>query len=636
MAADESRAYLRVGVSLVAYVGAAWAFVEVRDRGALPAVLAILAVALLGIRLHRVATVEFLRDGVGGVVRWGLILGVIVAGAGLVLWSWRAGNDFGFFGLALLYVGAGLLLEQVRGWRDGHWRFVLVFGVTAGMAAFGIVLIAVGVPYAPAIAALGILTAPIGIALASEAALTWLEGLRQRAWVFAGLFVGGAVLLAMALAVAGWRWHVTAPYVALAGGAAVVLMIVIAARSNVDVVLVLAAAAVVWTLGHRSVPEPASLRPEPGEPVVVALGDSYISGEGAEAYYEGTNVKGGDTCRRAPTAYPPLAILERNVPIPAQLLFLACSGAKAGEVVDRQLPSVSRVPTDDIDFVLVSAGGNDALFGTLAQACLLPVDCTRLRGAWMASLPDVRETLDEAYGGLRRALPGTPVAVVPYPAPVARHTCGSSAFSNGEHQFLDDFAGRLNATIAAEAGDHGFYVVDTMPSALEQAQLRLCDGAAGEVGVNFLAANSVFGTLQQSTDPRNWVHNSLHPNARGHEAMRAALVTWRAEQPEELAVQAPDALHAPNPPVDDEVAGGPCVGKSGDELAGCANEWMARGTASQALRWSLVLALLLVGAWLIALPVVGVWEAIFRDRSGPAGSQATQAAPPATDAKDDG
>jgi lysophospholipase L1-like esterase len=217
--------------------------------------------------------------------------------------------------------------------------------------------------------------------------------------------------------------------------------------------------------------------------------------------------------------------------VPDRLAFLACSGAKTADIDPQVDQLVERLgePDGDIAFVLLSVGGNDALFGTIGRACLLPVDCTVLEPAVVANLAGVEKSLDDLYARLRGRLGDVPIVVVPYPDPLAPHGCAASAFSDGEHEFLHSFATSLDATMARSAGRAGFPAVDTMPAAL--AGLRLCDGPEDEAGVNFLGANSVAGTLEQALNPTRRVHNSLHPNARGHEAMRSALVAWLAGTP---------------------------------------------------------------------------------------------------------
>jgi hypothetical protein len=216
----------------------------------------------------------------------------------------------------------------------------------------------------------------------------------------------------------------------------------------------------------------------------------------------------------------------------------------------------------------------------------------------------VGATLEATYSAIADALPGVKVAVVPYPVPIAAHGCDWSAFSGREHRFLNRFTARLDATVTRAAAHQGFSVVDTMPGAL--IGLRLCDGRPGDAGVNFLAANSVFGSLEQSVNPTNWVHNSLHPNARGHEAMRAALVAWLVAHPD---------LPAASPPPDDVAAAtvdgshSPCVAAA--DLDSCTKDWMIRELARVLLTEGLLLLPVLAGAWLVALQLLRMWRGVF-------------------------
>jgi hypothetical protein len=624
------RIVLRVLLSLLAYLAACGAFVALRDESLFLSVLAIFGVGLLAVRLHQV-----LREQVEDVVvapwrRWTLV--GVVAASGLVLVAvgvfWHR-DGFGFFGVALLYLGLGLAVGELRSWRRYPGRaFALGLAGSVGLVLTGLVAAALDLAWAWWLVLLGLVTAPIGIALVSEIALRNLRSWGPK-WS-AVLGVGGFLLLAVVLGIVTWL-GVNLVYLAVAAGLLVVVMVGIAARSNVDVAFVVAAAAVVWTMGQRSVPEPDSLRPESDDKIVVALGDSYISGEGADQYYEGTNTPGQSTCRRAPTAYPPLLILERRVAIPDRLAFRACSGAKTHQVVGPEGAGGTQVaellemvgPADgDITFVLVSTGGNDALFGAVGQTCLLPIDCTELAPAFRDNLASVGETLDAAYANLRGQLPGVPVLVVPYPVPVYPDRCDESVFSAAEHRFLHDFAQELDETVTASARRAGFHVVDTMPAALND--LQLCDPDAEDVGVNFLAANSVLGTVEQSLNPTNWVHNSLHPNARGHEAMRSALVTWLDRHPN---VGPPDPPQdappqdVPPPTAPALRTDSPCLGERRAALDACAQDWAAREAARYLLRWGWLALPALLGAWLLALQLVRLWWSIFSEPTISPGKQ---------------
>jgi len=348
--------------------------------------------------------------------------------------------------------------------------------------------------------------------------------------------------------------------------------------------------------------------------MLAGVGDSFISGEGADEFFDGTNLTGVNTCRRAPTAYPVTLVTERGVvDVPDRLDFLACSGARTEGIAAQlnQLESDLGDPDDDIAFVLLSVGGNDALFGTIGRACLLPVDCTVLEPAMFDNLAGVEAALDDLYAHLKDRLGPVPVVVVPYPDPLAPTRCNDSTFSAAEHEFLHRFAASLDATVARAAARAGFPAVDTMPAAL--AGLRLCDGPADEVGVNFLGANSVSGTLEQSLNPTRWVHNSLHPNARGHEAMRSALAAWLAGSPD---LSPPPAEPPPTPP-SPRRAGAVCLDRTGRALDTCANQWTSRHAARYLLTRGWILAPALLGAWLIALQLIRLWRVVFDDPGQP-------------------
>jgi lysophospholipase L1-like esterase len=104
-----------------------------------------------------------------------------------------------------------------------------------------------------------------------------------------------------------WRWHLTA----LAG-------------------LLVVALALVFIVGgdQQQAPAPGLRPPENVPRVLVALGDSTISGEGAGDYEPGTNGENGDWCHRSRNA----SIHETALPDIAMTISLACSGAASAQV----------------------------------------------------------------------------------------------------------------------------------------------------------------------------------------------------------------------------------------------------------------------------------------------------------------
>src|SRR2546428_12179150 len=81
--------------------------------------------------------------------------------------------------------------------------------------------------------------------------------------------------------------------------------------SDSFLIVVLIAGALLWAGEPRDVSHDRSLDPTAGEPYFLVLGDSYISGEGAQKYYAGTNTTKHNAqftneCRRAKTTCPNL------------------------------------------------------------------------------------------------------------------------------------------------------------------------------------------------------------------------------------------------------------------------------------------------------------------------------------------
>ena len=122
-----------------------------------------------------------------------------------------------------------------------------------------------------------------------------------------------------------------------------------------------------------------------------------------------------------------------------------------------------------------------------------------------------------------------PVYVMAYPMPVKEGGCWWTLLSAGDHEFIRAFVDDLNDTIQEVAAEHGFKFVAAVESSFVDDRLRICDRHTPRgLGMNFIALNPVSGRLIDVINPKNWIHNSFHPNEIGHEAMgetvQAALV----------------------------------------------------------------------------------------------------------------
>jgi lysophospholipase L1-like esterase len=290
-----------------------------------------------------------------------------------------------------------------------------------------------------------------------------------------------------------------------------------------------------------------------------------MSGEGAARFFEGTNDAGRNECRRSPTAYAHLVVQPGRASELHHLAFLACSGAVAAHLHDRaqwpgepiddtpdagadqlaQLEALLERSRVDVRLVIVSIGGNDAGFARIGMACLAPGSCVERGQAWLDRLEVVARRVDRAYREIR-AVVGTevPVLAVPYPQPIQERPCEYSLLAEDEHRFVHGFVRELNGVVRQAARDAGFHHLGAMATAFEDG-LRICDGPQDAIGVNFIALESVNGVVDQVVIPSNWIHNSLHPNERGHAAMAGVLEDWLRSHPDPPA--RPDPRDAPEP-----------------------------------------------------------------------------------------
>ena len=496
-----------------------------------------------------------------------MLLGIAL----VVAWQVTRLDGLGFAGAVTVFFGLGQLMAALRQQRDQEDRRLVAAAVIVGMCGATML---VGLAYLgsettwPAIACIAaVLLAPIGLQLLSEEAIDrdWFaapstEGdgraRRRSLLLWAGsvlLVVAGCV--GLALTGVGWLFPVVVTIVLF------LLVGTIASDTNADMVAVALIALVLLGVTAAPVALPERLMPAKGERVVVVLGDSYTSGEGAAEYYEHTNEPGVNECRRSTHSYGGRIELGDR-----PIVFVACSGAVATEIwqdpqsaqepVDwpasppgtdlvEGLPQIASVERHNVepeagpgldlkpDLVVIGVGGNDASFGDIAQACVAPGDCSEIGGHWLAKLPDALEGIDRAFDEIRTSpmLAGVPVLVVPYPVPIRDESCDWSAFTADEHRFLNRFTMELNTILEVAAARHSFMFLRSMGTLFEDKRMRICDGGPESSGVNLIARDSVAGALEDTSSILKWTHNSMHPKENGQDAMTVLVNDWLAKHP---------------------------------------------------------------------------------------------------------
>ena len=625
-----------------------------------------------------------------------------------------APSTLAFTGLFLLFFGFGVLVDL---WRIRVHR---VLGLIAFLAP--LILIIVGlIPMDRTgvnrlyLVPVGLVVLPIGIALVSEWGLQseWFQRLRRgtRNWWIAGVI--GVGILLLTLVIGTLEMTDNTPVTRLRSFvtilAVLALMWLVSARSNLDTVLVVVVLAVGWASSAHTTPLDAIpvLAPPDNSNVFVAIGDSYMSGEGAPQFISGTNKRDLNECRRADTTYAvSLAEEGRKEPalgIPGSVVFLACSGAVVNDLdrypqyLDEPNGSPARLQHDgtyttgatqidqlnaDLDqhhlhptFALVSIGGNDALFSKIAEACIGPGDCSLIGKRWLdifqrsSTKGNLPELLDRAYGAVESALPGIPIMVVPYPIPISdQKDCSFSELTQNERLFLNGFTADLDAVISNIALQHHFLVAPTRdsfsrpwPRGAADATahgLQLCStNKPDELGVNWLTANPTEGDMAQLVNPVTWIHNTFHPNVRGHEALTSDL---RAAIESQIVSAKPSATANGGPanePVRSieqimcgtETGATTCVTKDGgtwtdrttvycpsDATKSCVGSFLA--SEFRTLVWNsagVTVALVLLADWVAILLLIACFRSVRRNTSPKARHTHVEGASSVSDASSD-
>jgi lysophospholipase L1-like esterase len=474
-----------------------------------------------------------------------LALGVIVVAAadGFGGWSWLALVVW-MIGLILVKIGVVPFLKS----RNGRMRpTMLAMGAASVVAVVGVYL---GAVWSSQLLLLTGLSAVVVALSVLGLAAVHCECPPVRS---SGLIIGGGVAViavtawvvtivngfGLGVVVSAFVWGIGTWYVFRGEGIVLILLIGYIA---------------VWGLIDRTAD--VDTNPHDGAPIrMLALGDSFISGEGADEYFAGTNVVGDDRneCRRASTAYPYLVADDLGY----SLDFVACSGAKARDLTvcgqmapadarctreesewdevrgapdDRPAgarPQLANFTADELmefDVVLLSIGGNDVGFSTIVKACLLPKGCEERGDGWLANVEDKGDLLVDTYERVKRAVPATtPIIVMPYPMLVTAESCGLG-LSAAEHEFVVRFISTLDGEIRAATEAAGVHFFEQSVSSFDGVQL--CDRPAG---ANHLQLAPPSGDWVNRYQPGAWVHNSMHPNELGHERIAERLTPFLAE-----------------------------------------------------------------------------------------------------------
>ena len=224
-------------------------------------------------------------------------------------------------------------------------------------------------------------------------------------------------------------------------------------------------------------------------PALVALGDSYTSGEGVKPYEPASEAS---RCDRSTKAYPAVAASTLGI----SWRSAACSGATVSSLTTSfkgQAPQVSSVR--GARYVVLTIGGND--IDALALAA------SRSTTMLTEALDELRPKVAAGLRSVRAAAPGATVLLVGYPDIFPK-----------DQATLDRCIGPLSAAVDVAHLHHAVVELDArLASAAHEAGVRYLDVAGAFAGHTLCSDESYAIGLSAAS----WGRASFHPNALGQQ-----------------------------------------------------------------------------------------------------------------------
>jgi hypothetical protein len=319
--------------------------------------------------------------------------------------------------------------------------------------------------------------------------------------------------------------------------------------------LVLFLVLVVATLGltgdHRFPPP----RPMPGPPqdvprVLVAMGDSTMSGEGAGDYEKGTNGEKGNWCHRSPHA----SIYQVEVPGVEKAYNLACSGAPSGQVAlgeveqytePSQSKQLARIASSNrVTAIVVASGANDdPAFSHVLNSCVQAwvgreTPCSRTVGPqWERRIDRMIPKLTRALRDIRAVMHNAGYArtdydlvVQSYAAPIGtdvvrdlQDLSGCPFLSQDLRWVEQDAVPVLTAGVRTAAAAVDARFLDLSRSG---AGHEACSSERDEDSEWFRRLAVQWNDLRHDERATHALQESFHPNANGHAQFGSCLAEF--------------------------------------------------------------------------------------------------------------
>lgn len=252
----------------------------------------------------------------------------------------------------------------------------------------------------------------------------------------------------------------------------------------------------------------------------VALGDSFVSGEGEtdDAWYRsGTNTK-TNKCHISLRSYPYL--LHPILPIDAY--SNACSGARIEEVTRQSKQLLSTNTSQRIEYISVGVGGNNIDVMGKLKTCLGFDTCEwalpERRSQTAREVDALLPKLTTLFSDVKNTHPQAHLFIVGYPEVInstSQANCGallSPLLNETERQYINETIGYLNHVLMSATEQAGVQFIDVSDA---YQNYRLCD--ASPVAMNSIRFGDDIAPIPSFGSIKVIGAESFHPTPKGHE-----------------------------------------------------------------------------------------------------------------------
>jgi hypothetical protein len=288
---------------------------------------------------------------------------------------------------------------------------------------------------------------------------------------------------------------------------------------------------------------------------LVAMGDSFSSGEGVLPYLAGTDVT-SDVCHRSAGAYPEL--LESNTNLNLNMTgFVACAGATTDNILGNNVPN-GELPQalavrGQTDVITMSIGGNNVRFADSFRSCTIKnaptadqtsagltqdqvdqADCAQALSTSASLINSTLSTsLTNLYNSVESLAPNAKLLIVGYPQLFPEYSSISGSCTWGS-AFVPPINGAGTPSGRAVSSTE----VSTIRSLTTQMNSLLQTAATNTNNSNIMFVNPTtvfashelctsspwFNGVMLNADPV-YIAGSYHPNAAGQAAYASVVAT---------------------------------------------------------------------------------------------------------------